>query len=99
MTVAGPLSTFLVEWYRSALAEEPLDVIVARLIEHAETMAAVGTPVHLRATFATATDEIVLAVFDSVTEDAVAEVCRRAYCPAQRLTAHVEARFWPTESG
>lgn len=98
MTAARALTSFLVEWYRSALAEEPLDVSVTRLIEHAETMSAVGTPVHLRATFVTATDEIVLAVFDSATEDAVVEVCRRAGCPVQRLTAHIEARFWPAKS-
>jgi len=98
MTVAGALTTFLVEWYRSALAEEPLDISLARLIEHAETMSAGGTPVHLRATFATATDEIVLAVFDADSEHAVTEVCRRAGCPAQRLTPHIEARFWPASS-
>ena len=68
------------------------------LTEHAEVVSAVGTPVHLRATFATPTDEIVLAVFDSAAEHAVAEVCRRAGCPAQRLTTHVDARFWPAKT-
>jgi len=98
MSVAGSLTCFLVEWYRSALADEPLDTSVARLIECAESMSAAESPVRLRATFATPADEIVLAVFDSASADAVAEVCRRAGCPAQRLTAHVDARFWPPET-
>ena len=96
MGVAGSHTHFLVEWYRSALAEEPLDASVARLIECAESMSAAGSPVCLRATLATPADEVVLAVFGSADEHAVAEVCRRAGCPAQRMTAQVDARFWPS---
>jgi hypothetical protein len=98
MGVAGSLTYFLVEWYRSALADEPFDASVARLVECAESLSAAGSPVRLRATFATQADEVVLAIFDSASERAVAEVCRRAGCPAQRLTAHVDARFWPPET-
>jgi hypothetical protein len=94
MSVVGPpLPHFLVEWYRPAIAEEPLDESVARLIGCAETISSAGSPVHLLATLAVPTDEIVLAVFDSASEQAVAEVCRQAGCPAQRLTAAVDARF------
>ena len=98
MGVAASLTYFLVEWYRPAITDEPFDTSVARLIECAESMSAPESPVRLRATFATSADEVVLAVFDSVSEEAVAEVCRRAGCPAQRLTAHVDARFWPPET-
>lgn len=95
MTIAGPaLEHFLVEWYRPAIADEPLDVSVARLIECAATISAAGSPVNLLATLAVPADEIVLAVFDSASEQSVADVCRRAGCPAQRLTAAVHARFW-----
>ncbi len=95
MTIAGPaLEQFLVEWYRAAIAEEPLDLSVARLIECAASVSAAGSPVNLLATLAVPSDEIVLAVFDSASEQSVADVCRKAGCPAQRLTAAVDARFW-----
>jgi hypothetical protein len=93
----GPQTHFLVEWYRPALADEPLDISVARLIECAESMSAAGSPVCLRATLATPADEVVLAVFGSADPQSVAEVCRRAGCPPQRLTSHVDARFWTAE--
>lgn len=94
MADIGLISHFLVEWYRSGVADEPLDVIVARLIECAESMSAAGSPVLLRATLAAPADEVVLAVFGSTDPQSVAEVCLRAGCPPQRVTAHVDARFW-----
>lgn len=95
MGIAVPaLPHFLVEWYRPAIAEEPLDQSVARLIRCAASISAAGSPVRLVATLAVPNDEIVLAIFDSAAEQSVAEVCRQAGCPAQRLTAAVEARFW-----
>jgi hypothetical protein len=95
MTIAGPtLEHFLVEWYRPAIADEPLDLSVVRLIECAASVSAAGSPVNLLAMLAVPSDEIVLAVFDSASEQSVADVCREAGCPAQRLTAAVEARFW-----
>jgi hypothetical protein len=95
MTTAGPaLEHFLVEWHRPAIADEPLDRSVARLMECAATVSAAGSPVGLLATLAVPDDEIVLAVFDSASEQSVVEVCRRAGCPAHRLTAAVHARIW-----
>jgi hypothetical protein len=95
MGIAGPtLPHFLVEWYRPRISEEPLDQSVSRLISCAASISAAGSPVNLLATLAVPTDEIVLAVFGSASEQTVAEVCRQAGCPAQRLTAAVEARFW-----
>jgi hypothetical protein len=95
MGIAVPaLPHFLVEWYRPAIAEESLDQSVARLIRCAASMSAAGSPVHLVATLAVPNDEMVLAIFDSAAEQFVAEVCRQAGCPAQRVTAAVDARFW-----
>jgi hypothetical protein len=95
MTIAGPaLEHFLVEWYRPAIADEPLDLSVARLIECAASVSATGSPVNLLAMLAVPSDEIVLAVFASASEQSVVDVCREAGCPAQRLTAAVDARFW-----
>jgi spore coat polysaccharide biosynthesis predicted glycosyltransferase SpsG len=95
MGIAGaPLPHFLVEWYRPTIAEEPLEDSVARLIRCAASISAAGSPVHLLATLAVPSDEIVLAVFDSAAERTVAEVCRQAGCPAQRVTTAVDARFW-----
>ena len=95
MGTAGPaLPNFLVEWYRPAIAEEPLDESVARLIRCAASISAAGSEVHLLATVAVPNDEIVLAVFGSAAEQSVVEVCSQAGFPAQRLTASVDARFW-----
>jgi hypothetical protein len=95
MGIAGPpLAHFLVEWYRPAIAEEPLDLSVARLIRCAASISAPGSPVNLLATLAVPSDEIVFAVFDSASEQSVAEVCRQAGCPAQRVTSAVDAQFW-----
>jgi hypothetical protein len=95
-----PPAHYLVEWYRPAIADEPIDLSVARLIQCASSLSATGSPVNLLVTLAIPTDEIVLAVFDSGSEQTVAEVCRRAGCPAQRLTPAVDARFWrgPSDS-
>jgi hypothetical protein len=91
---APPLPHFLVEWYRPAIADEPLDCSVAQLIQCAASSSAAGSPVNLLATLAIPSDEIVLAVFDSVSEQLVAEVCRQAGHPAQRVSGKVDARFW-----
>lgn len=89
-----PAARFLVEWYRPTIADEPLELSVARLIECAATVSASGSPVHLLATLAIPDDEVVFAIFDSTVEHSVAEVCRQAGCPPQRVTAAVHARFW-----
>jgi hypothetical protein len=95
MGIAGPpLLHFLVEWYRPAIADEPLDLSVSRLIQCAASSSVAGFPVNLLATLAIPSDEIVLAVFESASEQLVAEACCRAGCPAQRVTGAVDARFW-----
>lgn len=95
MSIARPPAPrFLVEWYRPAIADEPLELSVGRLIECAAGLSAAGSPVHLLATLAIPADEVVFAIFDSTEEHAVAEVCRQAGCPPQRVTAAVDARLW-----
>jgi hypothetical protein len=95
MGIAGPpLPHFLVEWYRPVIADEPLDLSVSRLIQCAASSSAAGHPVNLIATLAIPSDEIVLAVFDSASEQLVAEVCREAGYPAQRVSGKVDAQFW-----
>jgi hypothetical protein len=89
-----PCPHYLVEWYRPAIADEPLDRSVSRLIECAASVSAAGSPVNLLATVAVPSDEIVFALFDSASEQSVAEVCRQAGCPAQRVSAAVDARLW-----
>lgn len=84
----------LAEWYRSAITDEPLGRSIARIIQSAAAVSASGRPVTLRATLAIPDDEIVFAVFDSASEQTVAQVCREAGCPAQRLTAGIDIRFW-----
>lgn len=85
---------YLVEWYRPTITDEPLDRSIARLIRSAASVSAAGVRVGLRATLAIPDDEIVFAVFDSASEQTVAQVCREAGCPAHRLTAGIDARFW-----
>ena len=89
-----PRAHFLVEWYRPAVADEPLDLSIERLIHCAASASAAGFPVNLLATLSVPRDEVVFAIFDSVSEQSVAEVCRQAGYPVQRLTASVDARFW-----
>ena len=88
------LPRYLVEWYRPAIADEPLDLSVERLMDCAASASATGTPVQLLATLAVPDDEIVLAVFGSASVNAVSDVCQMAGWPAQRVTAAVDARFW-----
>jgi hypothetical protein len=95
MSLAGPqLMHFLVEWYRPAIADESFDLSIERLIRCAAMVSSAGSQVKLLATLAVPSDEIVFAVFDSASEQSVAEVCRQAGHPAQRVTASVDARFW-----
>jgi hypothetical protein len=89
-----PRAHFLVEWYRPAVADEPLDLSIERLIHCAASVSAAGFPVNLLATVSVPRDEVVFAIFDSVSEQSVAEVCRRSGYPAQRMSASVDARFW-----
>ncbi|SEH50302.1 hypothetical protein SAMN04489835_0625 [Mycolicibacterium rutilum] len=94
METGNTVGRYLVEWFRPAIADEPLDRVVARLKDCATSVSSAGAPVTLLATLSVPTDEVVFAVFGSSSERGVLDVCQMAGCPAQRVTAAAEAQFW-----
>ena len=88
MTV--PVPCYLVEWYHSAVTEEPLDDTAARLNDSALLMSAQGSPVRLLNLLAVPTDEVLFAVFIAGSADLVAQTCDRAGIPAQRVSTAAE---------
>jgi hypothetical protein len=88
MTV--PVPCYLVEWYHSAVTEEPLDDMAARLNECAASMSAQGAPVQLLNLLAVPTDEVLFAVFTADSANTVEQTCDRAGIPAQRVTIATE---------
>ena len=88
MTV--PVPGFLVEWYHSAINEEPLDDTAARLNECAVLISAQGAPVRLRNLLAVPTDEVLFAVCTAGSASIVAQTCDRAGIPALRVTTATE---------
>jgi hypothetical protein len=85
-----PVPCYLVEWYHSAITEEPLDDTVARLKDSAVSMSAHGSPVRLLNMLAVPTDEVLFAVFTADSASVVAETCDQAGIPAQRVTTATE---------
>jgi hypothetical protein len=88
MTV--PVPCYLVEWYHSALIEEPLDSTAARLNECAGLMSEQGSSIRLLNLLAVPTDEVLFAVFTADSASTVAQTCDRAGIPAQRVTTATE---------
>lgn len=84
---------YLVEWYRRESIEESLDVTVTKLDKGAASMCAEGSPVQLVAMLAVPTDEVVFGVFSSGSPHFVAQACRRAGLPADRLSPADAARI------
>jgi hypothetical protein len=89
MTV--PVPCYLVEWYQSAVTEEPLDDTAARLSECAVLMSGQGSAVRLLNLLAVPTDEVLFAVFTADSANTVAQTCDRAGIPAERVTSATEA--------
>ena len=85
-----PVPCYLVEWYHSAIADEPLDDMAARLKDSAVLMTAQGSPVRLLNLLAVPTDEVLFAVFTADSASVVAQACDRAGIPAQRVTTATE---------
>ena len=85
-----PVPCYLVEWYHSALTEEPLHDTAARLNECAVLMSAQGSPVRLLNLLAVPTDEVLFAVFTAGSASIVAQTCDRAGLPAQRVSTATE---------
>lgn len=78
-------SCFLVEWYRSGLAD--LDQTADALYACAAAMSTEGSPVQLLMTLAVPTDEVVFGIFCADSADVVTRACARAGIPAERLSA------------
>lgn len=77
---------YLVEWYRPAVTEEPLDETAARLNQCAVSMSEPGSPVHLLTMLAVPSDEVLFGVFTAASSTVVTQTCERAGIPAQRVT-------------
>jgi hypothetical protein len=56
------------------------------------SMIAEGMPVRLLMTVTVPTDEVVFGVIAASSEDIVAQLCRRAGVPAERVTAAIDTR-------
>jgi hypothetical protein len=63
------------------------------LEESAASVSAQGFPVRLLTLVSVPTDEVLFGVFAADGEQIVAQACRRAGLPAQRLTAAVNTRI------
>lgn len=81
---------YLVEWYHSAVTEEPLDDTATRLKDSAVLMSEHGSTVRLLNLLAVPTDEVLFAVFTADSASAVAETCDQAGIPAQRVSTATE---------
>ncbi len=86
------LRCYLAEWYRPELTDELLDNTVARLDECVRAMCAAGSPVQLLTALAVPNDELIFGVFAARTKQVVAQVCRQAGIPAQRISPAIDAR-------
>jgi hypothetical protein len=88
--MTAPVPCFLVEWYHSAVTEEPLDDTAARLKNSAVLMSEQGSTVRLLNLLVVPTDEVLFAVFTADSATAVAQACDRAGIPAQRVSTATE---------
>lgn len=88
--MTAPVPCYLVEWYHSAVTEEPLDNTAARLNDSAALMSEHGSTVRLLNLLAVPTDEVLFAVFTADSASAVAEACDHAGLPAQRVSTATE---------
>jgi hypothetical protein len=83
---------YLVEWYRPDLIEDQFGAALASLGTCMTSMIAEGMPVRLLMTVTVPTDEVVFGVIAANSEDIVAQLCRRAGVPAERVTAAIDTR-------
>jgi hypothetical protein len=86
------LHCFLAEWFRPELTERLLDKTVATLDECVRAMCVAGSPVNLLTALAVSNDELIFGVFVAGSKQVVAQVCRQAGIPAQRLSPAIDAR-------
>ncbi len=87
---ALPLPCYLVEWYAPTPCEMALDRAVSALQRGAAALSDAGSQVCLIDMLAVPTDDY---VFTASSAAHVAQACRQAGLPAQRLTAALDARL------
>ena len=75
------------------------DATAATLDESAASVSAQGSPVRLLTLVCVPTDEVLFGVFAADGAQIVAQACRRAGIPAQRLTAAVNTRITSVNRG
>ena len=84
-----PALCFLVEWYRSDLANIEPDDIAAQLERGAAAVSAKGAAVQGVFTVAAPTDDVLYSVFAADSADAVVLACRQAGWLPDRITADI----------
>jgi hypothetical protein len=89
---------YLVEWYRPELVEDQFGTALTALGEWVTTMTSEGTPVRVLHTVTVPGDQVVFGVIAAGSEAVVAELCRRAGVPAERLSAAVSTRLKPADT-
>jgi hypothetical protein len=77
---------YLVEWYRAELVADEFRTALTDLDECVTAMTLEGTPVAVLHIVTVPDDEVVFGVIAARSEAVVAEVCRRAGVPAERLS-------------
>jgi hypothetical protein len=89
---------YLAEWYRPELVEDQFSTALGALGECVTTMTSEGTPVRVLLTVTVPSDQVVFGVIAADSEAVVAELCRRAGVPAERLTAAIGTRLTPADT-
>ena len=84
----------LVDWYRPDFTYVSVNEIAASL--EMATANSVSGDVRQIVSMAVPSDEVLYAVFEAATTEAIVDVCDRAGLPPQRVTAQVDARIHVT---
>jgi len=92
----SPSSCFLAEWYRPDVTSRTIEDIAAALHTAAAAMRANGIQVRLLMAFAVPADEVLYATFSAYSPDSVAQTCKQAGIPVERLSSDVVlGSTWP----
>jgi hypothetical protein len=89
---------YLVEWYRPELIKDEFSTALTTLGECVATMTSEGTPVRVLHTVTVPSDDVVFGVIGASSDAVVAELCRRAGVPAERLTAAISTWLTPSDT-
>jgi len=82
-------SCFLAEWYRPDVTSRAIEDICTALHAAAAAMRAKGIQVRLLMAFAVPADEVLYATFSAYSPDSVAQTCKQAGVPVERLSSDV----------